>query len=153
MTPKHLLDAESAALLILGTTIAIACVADKWDEKEPDKGHKLVDAAMRCVLIPTDHAADKAPRTALETTNTCQMGAGRAAEPAPTLIRTTTSCTSPGRVRTSKWHRQISGRQPRWHLLLREPDGHFLRRHLQWHGAIALSWLPPATAKSYLNRG
>src|SRR6478609_9421917 len=106
MTPKHLLDAESAALLILGTTIA--CVADKWDEKEPDKGHKLVDAAMRCVLIPTDHAADKAPRTALETTNTCQMGAGRAAEPAPTLIRTTTSCTSPGRrVRTSKWPANI----------------------------------------------
>jgi len=39
MTHKHLLDAESAALLILGTTIA--CVADKWDEKEPDKGHKV----------------------------------------------------------------------------------------------------------------
>ena len=60
MTPKHLLDAESAALLILGTTIAIACVADKWDEKEPDKGHKLVDAAMRCVLIPTDPAMRRA---------------------------------------------------------------------------------------------
>jgi hypothetical protein len=70
MTPKHLLVAVPAALLILGTgaanaggTIdkagAIACVADKWDEKEPDKGHKLVDDAMRCVLIPTDPAPDK----------------------------------------------------------------------------------------------
>ena len=40
-----------------GTTIekagAFACVTDKWDEKEVEKGHKLVDAAMRCVLIPT----------------------------------------------------------------------------------------------------
>ena len=44
-----------AALLILGTgaanagkTIeeagALACVMDKWDEKEPEKGHKLVDS-------------------------------------------------------------------------------------------------------------
>jgi hypothetical protein len=35
---------------------AMACVTDKWDEKEPEKGHKLVDSAMRCVLIPDDPA-------------------------------------------------------------------------------------------------
>ena len=29
------------------------------DEKEPDKGHKLVDAAMRCVVIPDDAALPK----------------------------------------------------------------------------------------------
>jgi hypothetical protein len=34
----------------------MACVTDKWDVKEPEKGHKLVDAAMRCVLIPEDPA-------------------------------------------------------------------------------------------------
>ena len=37
-------------------TGAMACVTDKWDVKEPQKGHKLVDAAMRCVLVPDDPA-------------------------------------------------------------------------------------------------
>ena len=37
-------------------TGAMACVNDKWDVKEPEKGHKLIDAAMRCVLIPDDSA-------------------------------------------------------------------------------------------------
>ena len=36
---------------------AIACVNDKWNESEPDKGHKLVDYAGRCVHIPDDAAA------------------------------------------------------------------------------------------------
>ena len=55
--------AVSAALFILSggvasagepkkDTGAMACVNDKWDVKEPEKGHKLVDAAMRCVLSP-----------------------------------------------------------------------------------------------------
>ena len=30
----------------------MACVNDKWDEKEPEKGHKLVDDASRCVAHP-----------------------------------------------------------------------------------------------------
>ena len=62
--------ASIAAFLILdngvanaGQTIndmgAIACVNDKWDEKEPEKGHKLVDYAGRCVNIPDDPAAPK----------------------------------------------------------------------------------------------
>jgi hypothetical protein len=65
MSLKHLFVAVPAALLILGSGVAnagetikdtgaMACVSDKWDEKEPEKGHKLVDAAMRCVLIPDD---------------------------------------------------------------------------------------------------
>jgi hypothetical protein len=29
-------------------------VNDKWDEREPDKGHKLVDYAGRCLNIPDD---------------------------------------------------------------------------------------------------
>jgi hypothetical protein len=62
---KKLIAALPAAFFIIGTgttnagepvkdTGAMACVTDKWDEKEPEKGHKLVDAAMRCVLIPDD---------------------------------------------------------------------------------------------------
>ena len=62
-----------AALLILGSgaanagqTIdeagAMACVTDKWDEKEPEKGHKLVDYAGRCVVVPDDPAAPKIHR-------------------------------------------------------------------------------------------
>ena len=54
MNLKQLFVAVPAALLILGNgaanagkTIneagAIVCVTDKWDEKEPEKGHKLVD--------------------------------------------------------------------------------------------------------------
>jgi hypothetical protein len=36
---------------------AIACINDKWDGKEVEKGHKLVDYAGRCVHIPDDPAA------------------------------------------------------------------------------------------------
>ena len=38
---------------------AIVCVNDKWDEKEVEKGHKLVDYAGPCVIIPTDPATPK----------------------------------------------------------------------------------------------
>ena len=68
MNPKIFLFAFPATLLVFGVANAgepindsgtMACVTDKWDEKEPEKGHKLVDAAMRCVLIPDDAAAPK----------------------------------------------------------------------------------------------
>jgi hypothetical protein len=38
---------------------AIVCVNDKWDEKELEKGHKLVDYAGRCVDVPDAAAAAK----------------------------------------------------------------------------------------------
>ena len=38
---------------------AIVCVNDKWDEKEVEKGHKLVDAGQRCVTVPNDATAEK----------------------------------------------------------------------------------------------
>ena len=52
-------------LLALGSGVAnagnsidkvgtIVCVNDKWNESEPDKGHKLVDYAGRCVNVPDD---------------------------------------------------------------------------------------------------
>ena len=70
VNPKQLFVAGLAALFILESgaanagepvkdTGAMACVTDKWDEKEPEKGHKLVDAVMRCVLIPDDAAEPK----------------------------------------------------------------------------------------------
>jgi hypothetical protein len=70
MKLMHVFVASTAAFLILGSgaakagqTIndvgAMACVNDKWDVKEPEKGHKLVDYAGRCVNIPDDAAAPK----------------------------------------------------------------------------------------------
>lgn len=70
MNPKQLFIAVPAAFLMFGNapakaaqtieeTGALACVTDKWDEKEVEKGHKLVDAAVRCVDIPDDEAAPK----------------------------------------------------------------------------------------------
>jgi hypothetical protein len=70
MTLKHLLAVAPAALFVLGPGAAIAgktvdekgvlvCVTDKWDEKEPEKGHKLADAAMRCGVVPDDPALPK----------------------------------------------------------------------------------------------
>ena len=43
----------------INDTGALACINDKWDEKEVDKGHKLVDYAGRCINIPADPAAPK----------------------------------------------------------------------------------------------
>ncbi|MBM3544098.1 MAG: hypothetical protein FJX44_06295 [Alphaproteobacteria bacterium] len=62
---SHLLTAVPAVLIVLGAGSALAgstinkvgvlvCVVDKWDETEPEKGHKLVDYAGRCVNIPDD---------------------------------------------------------------------------------------------------
>ncbi len=70
MSPKLLIVALPVALVVLGPgaakaaeTIseagALACVTDKWDEKEVEKGHKLVESAVRCVDIPNDPAAPK----------------------------------------------------------------------------------------------
>lgn len=33
---------------------AIVCLNSKWEEKEIEKGHKLVDYAGPCVIIPDD---------------------------------------------------------------------------------------------------
>ena len=71
MNLKHLFLAVPATLLILGSGAAqagqtiddvgvLACATDKWDEKEPEKGHKLVDFAGRCISVPTDAAPKSA---------------------------------------------------------------------------------------------
>lgn len=50
-----------------GTTIeeagVLVCVSDKWNEKELEKGHKVVDYAGRCVKVPDDAKAAKATET------------------------------------------------------------------------------------------
>ena len=69
---KHLFIAAPAALLIVDSGAAqtpetpsttwaslLTCVNDKWDVKKPEKDHKLVDFAGRCVDIPDDPAAPK----------------------------------------------------------------------------------------------
>ena len=68
----HQFVAVPATLWILGSgaatagepnkdTGAMACVNDKWDVKEPEKGHKLVDAAMRCVYPRLIRRTDDQP--------------------------------------------------------------------------------------------
>jgi hypothetical protein len=70
MNLKQLFVTMPTALLLLGPWAAyageaideagaLACVTDEWNESEPDKGHKLVDFAARCVGIPDDPAAPK----------------------------------------------------------------------------------------------
>jgi hypothetical protein len=70
MTLKYIFAATATVLLALSNTPAtagetldqsgiIVCVNDKWDEKEVEKGHKLVDAVQRCAIIPSDSAQPK----------------------------------------------------------------------------------------------
>ena len=70
MNLNQLFVAVPTTLLILGSGVAnagqtiddvgaMACVNDKWDEKEPEKGHKLVDFAGRCINVPDDPAEPK----------------------------------------------------------------------------------------------
>jgi hypothetical protein len=69
MTLKQIFAVAPAAFLIFGAGPAsagqtaeagsLACVTDKWDEKELEKGHKLADWTGRCVGIPDDPAAPK----------------------------------------------------------------------------------------------
>jgi hypothetical protein len=68
MTPKHFLIAS--ALLVVTQVSAnasqsleesgvLVCVTDKWAETEPEKGHKLVEAAMRCGVVPDNPTLEK----------------------------------------------------------------------------------------------
>ncbi len=70
MKLSSLFLAVPAALFVLGSGAAsageaisdagaFACVADKWDETEPEKAHKWVDYVGRCVGIPDASAAPK----------------------------------------------------------------------------------------------
>ena len=126
MNRKTLLTALPAALLILGTgaanagkTIeeagALACVIDKWDEKEPEKGHKLVNSVARCVDIPNDPAQPKYSQQCPGKYEYMPDGSWKPAARALTPTRMETRNSNPGRrvrpsrtTRTShRRHRQI----------------------------------------------
>lgn len=67
MNVQKLLVIVPVAFLVLGNgavyagqtieeAFALACVTDKWDVKEPEKGHKLVDYAGRCIDVPENQS-------------------------------------------------------------------------------------------------
>jgi hypothetical protein len=68
MTPTQFLIAAAVLVATQGFASAsqtldesgvLVCVTDKWAENEPEKGHKLVDAAMRCGVVPDNPALEK----------------------------------------------------------------------------------------------
>jgi len=70
MNHKQLFVVVPAAFCVLGGDVANAgttenevgsliCQIDKWNEKEPEKGHKLVDYAGKCIIVSDDPAAPK----------------------------------------------------------------------------------------------
>lgn len=72
MNRKHLFFALAAALIVLGSGAAktgqaineagaVTCATDKWNETEPEKGHKLVDYAGRCVCVDKNAAVPSRP--------------------------------------------------------------------------------------------
>ena len=72
MNLKHLFVAVPATLFVFGNGAANAgqtineegptvCATDKWDKSEPEKGHKLVDFAGRCVCVSNDPALPSRP--------------------------------------------------------------------------------------------
>jgi hypothetical protein len=114
MNLKQLFVAVPAALFILGNGVAIAgqtvdvagtiaCVMDKWDEKEPDKGHKLVDAAMRCAIIPNVSALPKFVQDCVGKYEYMPDKSWKGAGTCTDNLKGETRYTRPGRkVRTSK---------------------------------------------------
>ena len=114
MNLKQLFVAVPAALFIIGNGVAIAgqtvdvagtiaCVTDKRDEKEPDKGHKLVDAAMRCAVIPDDAALPKFVQDCVGKYEYMPDKSWKSAGTCTGDLKGGTRYTTPGRkVRTSK---------------------------------------------------
>jgi hypothetical protein len=114
MNLRRWFAAMPAALLVLGNGVAnagqtideagaFACVTDKWDETEPEKGHKLVDMAARCVTISAEPAAPKYTTDCVGKYEFMPDESCRVVEPALGTLRVETRCTKPSRrVRTSK---------------------------------------------------
>ncbi len=147
------------ALLILGPGAAnagktvedagvLACATDKWDEKEPEKGHKLVDMAARCVAVPDDPAAPKyteycvgkyefMPDESWKGAGTCTFTFKDGDKIYDTIEEG--SHLKEFHVQNHRGYRQIS-RCERWrYLFVREPDGHPLWRQIQRQDATALN--------------
>ena len=113
MNLKHLFVAVPATLLVLGNGAAnagqiidrvgaIACITDKWDEKEPEKGHKLVELGPTLRVGPERRGRGRLRKTALENTITCPTRVGRAPAPALIIIKVARSMKAGKRDRTSR---------------------------------------------------
>ncbi len=158
MNPKLFL-AVPAALFILGSgaasaggtiteAAAMACVNDKWDETEPEKGHKLVDFAGRCINVPNDPAA---PKSAGDCVGKYEYmpdgswsGSGTCTYTFKDGDKVSDSWEEGAQLKeyTYKyhgWHWQVRGRQRRRHLYVREHNGHPRGRHLQGADCVALA--------------
>ncbi len=151
MKTVQLILAVPVALVLLGPiganagqTItdagAIACINDKWDEKEVEKGHKLVDFAGRCVNVPNDSAEPKhtedcvgkyefMPDESWKGSGSCTYNFKGGDTITDTFEEG--SHLKEYHIQDHRRHRQISRRQRRRHVFLREPNRHARRRHLQ----------------------
>ncbi len=160
MNPKQLFVAAPVALLVFMTGAAsaaqtvneagaLACINDKWDEKEVEKGHKLVDFAGRCVAIPDGSAAPKyteecvgkyefMPDESWKGNGSCTY----TYKDSPDKVHDTYEEGSHLKESTYTYHRrhrQISGRHRRRYLHARDADRHARRRQVQGHDGIALT--------------
>ena len=148
MTPKQFLIAAALLVVTQGSANAsqsfkesgvLVCVTDKWAETEPEKGHKLVDAAMRCGVVPDNPALEKYAQDCIGKYEYSLIEAGRAQIPARTLQERRQKLRDLGgrlapkgiHLQEDRGHRQICGRE-RWrHLYVRRRDRHRLRWKIQ----------------------
>ena len=150
MTLKYPCVAIPAVLLALVNTAAnagetidqagtIVCVNDKWDEKEPEKGHKLVDLVQRCASVPNDPAQPKfvqdcvgkyecMPDKSWKASGTCTDNIGKE--------RRYETWEEGSHLKEYSW--KITGGTGKYegasgwrHLHVREPIGHHHRRNVQ----------------------
>ena len=106
MTSKQFLIAAALLVVSQGSANAgqsfeesgvLVCVTDKWDETEPEKGHKMVDAAMRCGVVPDDPALEKYAQDCTGKYEYMPDGSWKSAGPARTASRAETKVTRPGK--------------------------------------------------------
>ena len=141
-----------AGAALAGSTIqeagTISCVMDKWDETEKEKGHKVAQAANRCVLIPDDKAAAKVTEDCKGTYEYLPDGSWKAAGTCTDKYPggdTVTSHLGGGlalegvHLPKDRRHRKISGRERRRHIYVRKPHRHPRRGPLQRHARTAVA--------------
>jgi hypothetical protein len=114
MDRKLLFAAVPATLLVLGNGAAnagqtineagtVACATDKWDESEPEKGHKLVEYAGRCICIDNDPTAPSRPHDCVGKYEYMPDGSWKGGGTCISNSKMETSYTNPlRRVRTSR---------------------------------------------------
>ena len=125
----------------------MACVTDKWDVKEPEKGHKLVDAAMRCVLVPDDPAEPTISQDCVGKyeymPDESWKGSGTCTDNYPDgkifLTWEEGSQLKGVHLHQNRRHREIRGRKGRRYVHVSEPLRHAFGRQIQRHHTATLS--------------